>query len=87
VSGADPNVSRLIQEYDTQSANASFEQPAPPLPTNPPPQQVLQQAVAKVKRLKSSGKTRPDVPAKPAVAAKPKTKVHSHSVRFAVCTL
>jgi len=75
VSEADPNVSRLIQEYDTQSANASFEQP-PPLPTTAPPVlHNLQQAAARVKRLKSG--SRPDVPAKPAVAAKPKTKVSS----------
>jgi len=76
VSEADPNVSRLIQEYETQSANASFDQP-PALPTNPPPQVLnnLQQAASKVKKLKSG--SRPDVPAKPAVPAKPKTKTSS----------
>lgn len=37
VSEADPNVSRLIQEYEVQSANTSFDQ-LPPLPANPPPQ-------------------------------------------------
>jgi len=75
VSEADPNVSRLIQEYETQSANASFEHP-PPLPTNPPPVlHNLQQAAARVKRLKSG--SRPDVPAKPAVPVKPKAKVSS----------
>ena len=73
VSENDPNVSRLIQEYDTQSANASFDQPLSQ-PTNPQPQvlQNLQQAASRAKRLKSA--SRPDVPAKPAVPAKPKTK-------------
>ena len=37
VSGNDPNVSRLIHEYNTQSANASFDQ-LQPSPTNPQPQ-------------------------------------------------
>jgi len=79
VSEANPNVSRLIQEYDTQSANASFEQP-PSVPTNPPPVlHNLQQAAARVKRLKSG--SRPDVPAKPAVPAKPKTKTKVSSSR------
>ena len=76
VSETDPNVSRLIHEYNTQSANASFEHP-PAVPTNPPPQvlHTIQQAASRAKRLKSG--SRPDVPAKPAVAAKPKTKVSS----------
>jgi len=82
VSEADPNVSRLIQEYDTQSANASYDQP-PSLPTNPPPQVLdnLHKAASKVKRIKSG--SRPEVPAKPAVPAKPKSKTSSRSSKSA----
>jgi len=74
VSGDDPNVSRLIHEYDAQSANASFDQPQQPAATDPQPQVLhnLQQAASRAKRLKSG--SRPDVPAKPSVAPKPKKK-------------
>lgn len=76
VSGDDPNISRLVHEYNAQSANASFDQ-SPPMPSDPQPVVLhnLQQAASRAKRLKSG--SRPDVPAKPAVAAKPKTKVSS----------
>jgi len=76
VSEADPNVSRLIQEYDTQSANVSYDRP-PSLPTSSSPQVLdnLQKAASKVKRIKSG--SRPDVPAKPSVPAKPKNRTSS----------
>jgi len=88
VSGDDPNVSRLIDEYNTQSANATLDQLQPiytdhqSRPVSTDQSQVLhnlQQAASRAKRLKSG--TRPDVPAKPVVAAKPKRKSSSRKSR------
>jgi hypothetical protein len=68
ISDADPNVTRLVQEYEIRSLNATMSaENAPPLPVNPPPtisQDVvirhIKQKVARAERQRSGSASRLD---------------------------